>query len=140
MKDNRNHFEKAQALSLSDVGFEFEFFSNVTKGRAADALSKLLGKKVDVSNKYHSDIPVNRERFKLEPDYSGGISMLELVTGPMSYNEAIPVMIKILKWIDENGWTSDKCAFQFSVSFNPERANLKNAIQTMDHYILPFFC
>jgi hypothetical protein len=133
MKDNRNHFEKAQALSLSDVGFEFEFFSNVTKGRAADALSKLLGKKVDVSNKYHSDIPVNRERFKLEPDYSGGISMLELVTGPMSYNEAIPVMIKVLKWIDENGWTSDKCAFQFSVSFNPERANLKNAIQTMDH-------
>ena len=31
MKDNRNHFEKAQALSLSDVGFEFEFFPMLPK-------------------------------------------------------------------------------------------------------------
>jgi hypothetical protein len=132
MKDNRNHFEKAQVLSLADVGFEFEFFSNITKGRAAEAISKLVGKKVEVSNKYHSEIPVTRERFKLEPDYSGGLNMLELVTGPMSYNEAVPVMIKILRWIDENGWTTDKCAFQFSVSFNKERSSLKNSIETMD--------
>jgi len=132
MKDNRNHFEKAQILSLADVGFEFEFFSNLTKGRTSEALSEVLGKKIEVSNKYHSDKPVSRDLFKIEPDYSGGANMLELITGPMSYNEAVPVMIKILKWIDENGWTDDKCAFQFSVSFDKTRSNMKNPIETMD--------
>ena len=115
---NQSHFDKAHALATSVIGFEFEFFSDMVRGRIIESLSKLLGKKIILSSKYHSKIPVNASTFKLEPDYSGGSKMNELITGPMPYAEAIPVLIKVLHWIDENGWTSDKCAFQFSVSFD----------------------
>jgi len=60
MSDNRNHFEKSHALASSVIGFEFEFFSSLPKGRAADSLSDLLGKKVVVSEKYHSKVPATR--------------------------------------------------------------------------------
>lgn len=120
-----SHFDKYQALSSSVLGFEFEFFSEMVRGRIVESLSKLLGKKVVLSDKYHSKIPVSADSFKLEPDYSGGSKMNELITGPMPYGEAIPVLIKVLKWIEANGWTTDRCAFQFSISFDPHDRKLE---------------
>lgn len=122
---DRTHFEKAHALASAQIGFEFEFYSNWVRGRIVDSLSNLLGKKVILSNKYHSKVPVTSDTFKLEPDYSGGSKMNELITGPLPYTEAIPILIKCLRWIDENGWTDDKCAFQFSVSFSRENRDLR---------------
>jgi hypothetical protein len=116
--NKRSHFDKTQILSSSVLGFEFEFYSNMIRGRIVDSLSKLLGKKVVLSEKYHSKVGVNANTFKLEPDYSGGSKMNEFITGPLPYAEAMPVLIKTLIWIDQNGWTDDKCAFQFSVSFD----------------------
>jgi hypothetical protein len=120
-----SHFDKYQALSSAILGFEFEFFSEMVRGRIVESLSKLLNKKVVLSDKYHSKIPVSANSFKLEPDYSGGSKMNELVTGPMPYGEAMPVLIKILKWIESNGWTNDHCAFQFSISFDPTNRELE---------------
>lgn len=121
---NYTHFDKRQLLSSAVLGFEFEFFSEMVRGRITESLSKLLGKKVILSNKYHSKVPVNSNTFKLEPDYSGGGKMNELVTGPLPYAEAISVLIKVLHWIEQNGWTTDKCAFQFSLSFNKSDRSL----------------
>lgn len=132
MNDNRTHFDKLHALSSSVIGFEFEFYTNLMKGRAAESLSKLLNKKVQVSEKYHSNVPVDGTNFKLEPDYSGGSKMMEFITGPVPYQEAIPILIKTLKWIDENGWTNDRCAFQFSVSFDKFRRDVKDKIENLD--------
>ena len=132
MENNINHFDKVNALSAAVIGFEFEFFSGLTRGRTAEAISKLVDKKVEVINKYHSKFPVSDKTFKIEPDYSGGNNMVELVTGPMNYSEAIPVMIKILKWIGENGYTTDRCAFQFSVSFDKNRRDVKIPIRELD--------
>jgi hypothetical protein len=122
---NQAYFDKAHALASSVIGFEFEFYSDMVRGRIIDSLSKLLGKKIILSSKYHSKIPVNASTFKLEPDYSGGSKMNELITGPMPYSEAIPVLIKVLHWIDKNGWTTDKCAFQFSISFDNKDRKLE---------------
>jgi hypothetical protein len=132
MNNERTHFDQLYALSSSEIGFEFEFYTNMLKGKAADALGKVLNKKVIVSEKYHSKVPVNANTFKLEPDYSGGGKMVEFITGPLPYNEAIPIMIKTLKWIDENGWTNDRCAFQFSVSFDKSRKDIKDSIENLD--------
>ena len=132
MSDNRSHVDKLNALSSSVIGFEFEFYTNLLKGRAAESLSKLLKKKVQVSEKYHSNIPIDANNFKLEPDYSGGSKMVEFITGPLPYNEAIPILIKTLNWIDENGWTNDRCAFQFSVSFDKFRRDVKDRIENLD--------
>lgn len=132
MSNTPSHFDKLHALNSSVIGFEFEFFSNMVRGRIVDSLSKALGKKIVLSTKYHSKIPVTRDSFKLEPDYSGGSKMNELVTGPMSYQEAIPILIKTLKWINENGWTNDKCAFQFSISFDKMRKDIVTKMENLD--------
>ena len=70
MPDNRTHFDKLNALSSSVIGFEFEFYTDLLKGKAAESLSQLVKKKVVVSEKYHSKTPVDANNFKLEPDYS----------------------------------------------------------------------
>jgi len=132
MTNFQNHFDRLQALNASVIGFEFEFFSNMVRGRIVESLSKLLGKKVILSSKYHSKIPVTQSVFKLEPDYSGGSKMNELITGPLPYAEAIPVLIKVLKWIDENGWTNDKCAFQFNISFDKMRKDVVTRMENLD--------
>jgi len=54
MPDNRTHFDKLNALSSAVIGFEFEFYTDLLKGKAAEALSQLVKKKVIVSQKYHS--------------------------------------------------------------------------------------
>ena len=126
-----SHFQKAQALTSVVLGFEFEFYSEMTRGRIVESLSKELGKKVQLSSKYHSKIPVTSSSFKLEPDYSGGNNMNELITGPLPYSEAIPILIKTLRWIDAHGWTTDKCAFQFSISFDPRNRALEK-IEKLD--------
>jgi hypothetical protein len=102
------------------------------KGRAAESLSKLINKKVVVSERYHSNIVVDANTCKLEPDYSGGSKMVEFITGPLPYNEAMTILIKVLNWIDENGWTTDRCAFQFSVSFDKFRKDVKDRMENLD--------
>ena len=99
---------------------EFEFYSHFTKKEIAEQLSPQIGKKIRVFKKYHSRFVPTREQFKIEPDYSGGSKMTELITGPLPYFEAIPILIRILRWIDENGYTDSKCAFQFGVSFDKD--------------------
>jgi hypothetical protein len=132
MSDNRTHLDRINALESSVIGFEFEFYTNLLKGKAAESLAALLKKKVVVSEKYHSNIPVDGSNFKLEPDYSGGSNMMEFITGPLPYNEAITILIKVLRWIDENGWTTDRCAFQFSISFDKFRRDIKDKIENID--------
>jgi len=100
------------------LGFEFEFYSNQNRNDIAENLGKVLGKKVLVFGKYHSNFKPTDKIFKLEPDYSGGSKMVEFITGPLPYFEAIPILIRTLKWIGENGYTDKKCAFQFGVSFD----------------------
>jgi len=130
--NNGNHFEDAYALSAANIGFEFEFFTNMMKGRFAEIAGKELGKKIHVTDSYHSGIPIDRQNFKLEADYSGGSDMVELVTGPMPYQEAIPVLHKILNLIKEYGYTTDKCAFQFNVSFDLMRKDISTPLQHID--------
>lgn len=100
------------------VGFEFEFYSNLNRNEIATNLTKELGKKIVVLNKYHSKLKPSANIFKLEPDYSGGAKMVELITGPVPYFEAIPILIRTLKWIDLYGYTDKKCAFQFGISID----------------------
>jgi len=102
----------------SKLGFEFEFYSNLNRNDIARELGKVLGKKVLLFNKYHSNFKPTKDIFKLEPDYSGGSKMVEFVTGPLPYFEAIVILIKTFKWIDENGYTDKRCAFQFGVSID----------------------
>ena len=103
------------------IGFEFEFYSNFTKGEIAEKMGEYIGKKILVFDRYHSKFKPNSNVFKLESDFSGGAKMVELVTGPMNYFECIPLLIRILKWIDQYGYTDEKCAFQFGLDFDRDK-------------------
>ena len=109
-----------ESLYSAKIGFEFEFYSNLNRNEIAEDLSKFLGKRIRVFNRYHSSFKPTPNIFKLERDYSGGSKMIELVTGPLPYFEAIPILIRTLRWIDANGYTDKKSAFQFNISFDSE--------------------
>ena len=128
----RNHIEKLNQLNSAQIGFEFEFFTGMLKGAMKKSLSEATGKSIVVCDKYHSKFTPTAKTFKLEHDYSGGSKMYELVTGPMPYHEAIPVMYRVLRWIDQNGYTTDRSAFQFSISFDRFDREIKNRIETLD--------
>jgi hypothetical protein len=120
------------------LGFEFEFFSPIKREELARMLESSLNKKVIWTDDYHSDIQVSANEFKLEPDFSGGFKMNELITGVMSYDEAIHVMYKVMNFIDENGFTTDRTGFHINISLNEFDLGLKDRLQHLNvfKYIL----
>lgn len=121
-----------------NLGFEFEFFSPIPREELAEKLSQVLGKNVISSNEYGSDIPVTYTDFKIEPDFSGGFKMNELITGVMPYNEAIHVMYKVMNFIDENGFTTDRTGMHINISLNEFDLGLPERLQNLNvfKYIL----
>lgn len=132
-----------EILRTSRLGIEFEYFTKLKGRNLTRSLEKALGKKVvipyEVSGFNKKDVKAkpkekpDRDKFILTPDYSGGPDMQELITGPLPYEEARIILIKVLKWINENGWTTDKCGIHLNISFIPELHLLKRFdIMTMD--------
>ena len=85
-------------LSKAVIGFEFEFFmKNLSFYKTLEILNKELDPvRVHGFRQYHSDFKVDSKNFKIEPDLSGGSNMVELITGPLPYNDAKYYLIKIL--------------------------------------------
>ena len=106
-------------LLNSQIGFEFEFYSNTSVEETAKSMEQLLGRKIQIEKKAHSDFQPSDKVFKMEPDMSGGAGLIELVTGPLPYTDARLIGIKVLKWIDENGYTNDRCGLHMNISFIP---------------------
>jgi len=127
-KDITNH----KVYENTIVGLEFEFFSPLSRKVLASKLSKLLNKKVIASDVYHSNIKVSDFIFKIEPDYSGGKRMNELITGPLSYFEAINILIKVYKFIDEYGFTNEKSGCHINISLNDFGLNLKYKTENLN--------
>ncbi len=128
--------QKYEILSSSKLGIEFEFFTELKSKDLCKSISRAIGKKVVVpvsvkgfnekdKGSYHSTLEPTSTLFKVENDYSGGKDMYELITGPMAYEEGRIILIKVLQWIKENGWTTDKCALHLNVSFNEFKAKLR---------------
>ena len=122
------------------MGIEFEFYSNLELKKTQKSLSELLGRKIQLEEKAHSDFVPSADVFKMEPDMSGGAGLIELVTGPMPYRNARLVIVKMLGWIRENGYTSDRASIHLNMSFNPDYLEEPNMIQRMDvlKFILEF--
>lgn len=143
--------QKYEILSSAKCGIEFEFFSELSPKEVAKDLSRTLGKKVIVpvvikglgveeKGNYHSDIEPTSVLFKLERDFSGGKDMYEMITGPLAYEESRIIIIKMLQWIKEKGWTDSKCAIHLNVSFNDFKAKLRTPLIALNvlKFILSF--
>jgi hypothetical protein len=130
MKIKKSYTEK-EIQDGSKIGIEFEFFSNLTLEETSKSIAKYLKKRVVIplalSNLakpkplYHSPVQPTSDIFKLEPDYSGGKNMCELITGPMSYSEARNTIIKMFEWISSNGYTNERCSIHVNISIDSNK-------------------
>lgn len=135
-----NDDKKEEILEMGLVGVEFEFYSNKSLEKTRKEIAALLGKKVRLEDKAHSDFQPTKKEFKLEPDMSGGKGLVELVTGAIPYNEARKMIIDMLAWIDKNGYTTEKSSIHLNVSFDSKKIKYPEFIQRMDplKFILDF--
>ena len=135
--------QRYEILASSKCGIEFEFFSELNQKEVCKELSRTLGKKVIIpvvvtglgeesKAGYHSDMEPTSTVFKLERDFSGGKDMFEMITGPMVYEEARIIIIKMLQWIKEKGWTDSKCAIHLNCSFNEFKAKLRTPLMGLN--------
>lgn len=148
----REFLNKNEILNSALIGFEFEFYSRLSFGQISIELSNLLGKKIVTAYKIqglngekvpasHTEIDVDYNQYKLEHDFSGGKSMVELVTGPTPLFEAKVILAKVLNWIKENGKTTERCGIHVNISFNKfSTPNEKVDISSLDplRFILTF--
>lgn len=127
--------EKFQILSACKIGFEFEFYSDLSPKEVAKSTSNHIGKIVKIpiqvkgfsttsKIKDNSDFEPTSQIFKIERDFSGGSRMFELITGPMEYNDARFVLIKMFEWIKMYGRTNAKCSIHINLSLNEKRLGL----------------
>ena len=119
---------QSNKLKRSVIGFEFEFYmKDLSFYKTLEMLNNELSPvKVWGFRKYHSDFTPDKDNFKIEPDLSGGNNLVELVTGPLDYFDAKYYFIKIIKFIQNYGYTNDKCSIHFNLSFKDEDKNLND--------------
>lgn len=131
---------RPSVLNASQIGIEFEFYSNLSIEETQKQLAELLKRKIRLEDKAHSDFQPSAEVFKMEPDMSGGKGLIELVTGAMPYRNARIVIQKTLRWIEKNGYTNDRASIHLNMSFNPDYLQNKDMIQHMSvlKFILEF--
>jgi len=109
-------------LKKAIVGFEFEFYTDRSYYKLLELLNRELHPiKVYGKRKYHSDMEVDENNFKIEPDLSGGPNMVELITGPMPYHNAKLIMLKIMKILQQYAKTDDKCSMHVNISFDKDQ-------------------
>lgn len=119
---------QSKKLKRSKIGIEFEFYmKDLSYYKTLEMLNKELAPvKVWGFRQYHSNFTPDKDNFKIEPDLSGGSNMVELVTGPLDYFDAKYYLIKILKFIQNYGYTNEKSSIHFNISFNDEDMNLND--------------
>lgn len=146
----KKNYTKAEVLEAGKIGFEFEFYSSMDVIKTARELGKFIKKRIVVPMNvstfgeprplYHSPIVPSSTVFKLEPDYSGGKKMCELVTGPLKYAEGRNVLIKVFEWIADNGYTTERCSIHLNISIDgiilPTLSTVEN--MNMIKFILSF--
>lgn len=124
-KDINNRLNYIKDLNKFRIGYEFEFYSNMSYYKTLESLNQYLSPvKVHGFRKYHSKFKPDSNNFKLEPDYSGGADMVELVTGPIRYQESRIYLTKVLKWMQENTRTDERCSIHINIGF-PEKSQFK---------------
>ena len=127
-KYSERFINSTNILKKAVIGFEFEFYmSDLSYYKTLEILNQYLSPvKVHGFRQYHSNFVPDDKNFKIEPDLSGGANMVELVTGPLEYFEAKHYLVKILKFIQEYGYTNEKSSIHFNLSFNDDELNLND--------------
>lgn len=122
-KYSEKFLNQSDKLKDAVVGLEFEFYMrDLSFYKTLELLNQELSPvKVWGFRQYHSDFVPDDKNFKIEPDLSGGANMVELITGPLSYYDAKYYLVKIIKFIQTYGYTSEKSSIHFNLSFKGDK-------------------
>jgi hypothetical protein len=143
-------YTETEILNSARIGIEFEFYSSLEIVDTAREIGKVIKKRIVVPMTlnnikerrplYHSPVNPSTNIFKLEPDYSGGKRMYELVTGPLDYSEARDIIIKVFEWIRSYGYTTERCSIHINLSFDENKLPTKVPISMINlvKFILAF--
>lgn len=113
------YINQHEILKNAIVGFEFEFYTSKSYYKLLEIFNRELSPiKIHGFRKYHSSFKPDEKNFKIEPDLSGGKSLIELVTGPIPYPDCKIIMLKILKLLQEISYTDEKCSLHINISFD----------------------
>jgi len=111
-------------LTKSIIGFELEFYTERSYYKLLELLNRELDPiKVHGYRKYHSEMKPDDKNFKIEPDLSGGYDMVEIITGPMHYNDSKIILLKILKILQQYANTNERCSIHINISFDKEQTD-----------------
>jgi uncharacterized protein YjbI with pentapeptide repeats len=125
-----NHID---ILKKSVIGFEFELYSKHSYYKTLELLNNTLKPiKTWGFKEYHSDFVPDQLNFKIEPDYSGGSDMAELVTGPFEYVNAKLILIKILKFLQEHAKCGTRSALHINLSFKDDNKETNKQIHQLN--------
>lgn len=130
-----------EIFSKTNIGLEVEFFSRHEREDVADMLSELLGKEILIADKHHDDeVKIDDKTYKIEPDYSGGKSMIELITWKEPYSSFRETLSKILGWIQSHGSTDHTSSIHLNISFDELDIPSKKKLENLDtlKFILKF--
>ena len=123
-KYSEKFLNNSNILKHAVIGFEFEhYIKDLSYYQTLEKLNQLLegdGVHVFGFRSYHSQFTPTATQFKIESDLSGGANMIELITGPLPYFQAKYFLIKILKFIQDFGYTTEKASIHFNISFSQE--------------------
>jgi len=121
--------QKDPEIYNTTVGIEFEFIRNPTFTRTEikRELQKILKVDIKLENGHHTDFVPTDNHWKIEDDFSAGEYTCELITGPLQYNHARIVLIKVLKWIrnTKDVKTTDRCGLHLNLSY-PKNNYIEN--------------
>jgi hypothetical protein len=118
-KFTNKYINKFDILKKAILGFEFEFYTDKSYYKLLELLNRELDPiKVYGRRKYHSEMEVDEYHFKIEPDLSMGPEGVELITGPMPYNNAKLILLKCLSILQKYATTDDKCSLHINISFD----------------------
>lgn len=129
-KYSDKYLKNYKILSKAILGFEFECYFDKSFYKVLEMLNNELSPvNIHGFRTYHSKFKPDANNFKLERDLSGGENMAEVITGPLDYYSAKYYLIKILKFIDQHGYTNDSCSLHINLSFQDTDLNDLNILK-----------
>ena len=130
-KYSEEFINSSDILKKSVIGMEFEFFvKELSFYKTLELLNKFLSPvEMYGFKQYHPSFTPTDKKFCLTPDLSGGSSMVEVITGPLPYYDAKYYLIKILKFIQDYGYTNEKSSLHFNVSFKDKELSNLNILK-----------
>lgn len=124
-----SYLNEFDILKNAIIGLEFEFVSKLSYHNTLEVLNRKIDKKIHASKVYHSDLPVDENNWKLEPDLSGGFNCAELITHPMPYNQARMVIAQVFNILQEIATTTERTGLHINLSFRNKEIQSINPIK-----------